>query len=81
MYAKDSLSRPCPTQALLPAKAHRTLSQERFCPSIFCFTGDITVQRLSSQAEVWLLTDERDGHSWVMMGADPVCPHCGTTLR
>jgi hypothetical protein len=66
---------------MVSAKSNRTEEQARFCPSVFCFTGDITVQRLSSKAEVWLLTDEREGHTWVMMGSEPVCPHCGTTLR
>lgn len=54
--------------------------ERRFCPSIFCFTDEIIVRRVSPKAEVWMLTDESDDRSWMMMGGEPVCPHCGTTL-
>ncbi|HMN27738.1 MAG TPA: hypothetical protein PKE45_06230 [Caldilineaceae bacterium] len=54
--------------------------ERRFCPSIFCFTDEIVTRRISPSAEVWLLTDETDDRSWMMMGAQPTCPHCGTTL-
>lgn len=55
-------------------------SEQHFCPSMFCFTDELTVRRIS-QAAVWLITDEQEGNSWVMMGDKPVCPHCGTVLR
>ncbi|RIK40822.1 MAG: hypothetical protein DCC55_13780 [Chloroflexi bacterium] len=54
--------------------------ERRFCPSIFCFTDEIVIRRVSPKAEVWLLTDESEDRSWMMMGGEPVCPHCGTTL-
>jgi hypothetical protein len=47
---------------------------------MFCFTDEIVVRRVSPKAHVWLLTDEQDDHAWLMMGSEPVCPHCGTTL-
>jgi hypothetical protein len=54
--------------------------QRRFCPSIFCFTDELVVQRVSQKADVWLLSDEHEERSWLMIGEKPVCPHCGTTL-
>jgi hypothetical protein len=63
-------------------RAHtaQTASERRFCPSMFCFTDEIVVRRVTAKADVWLLTDETDDHSWMMMGGEPTCPHCGTTL-
>jgi hypothetical protein len=55
-------------------------TERRFCPSMFCFTDEIVVRRVSPKAQVWLLTDEQDDHTWLMMGQEPVCPHCGTML-
>jgi hypothetical protein len=60
--------------------AHKTQEERRFCPSMFCFTDEIVVRRVSTKADVWLLTDETDDRSWMMMGSEPTCPHCGTTL-
>lgn len=54
--------------------------EAHFCPSMFCFTDELSVRRISRVA-VWLITDEQEGNSWVMMGDEPVCPHCGTVLR
>lgn len=61
-------------------KAIQPKSDYRFCPSMFCFTDEISVRRVSAKADVWLLTDEGDAQSWLMMGSEPVCPHCGTQL-
>jgi hypothetical protein len=61
-------------------KAIQPQADSRFCPSIFCFTDEISVRRVSAKADVWLLTDEGDAQSWLMMGSEPVCPHCGTRL-
>jgi hypothetical protein len=73
------------TTGSLPAPAVQKLVQpridRRFCPSMFCLTDEIIVRRIAKQAQVWLLTDEREEHSWLMMGDTPVCPHCGTRLR
>jgi hypothetical protein len=62
-------------------KAARPQEEQRFCPSMFCFTDEITVRRISAKAAVWLLTDESEDRSWLAMGEQPVCPHCGTILR
>jgi hypothetical protein len=71
------------TDVLYPAETRtsRSLREDRrFCPSMFCFTDEIVIRRVSAQADVWLLTDEIDERSWMMMGAEPTCPHCGTKL-
>ena len=62
-------------------KTTRPQEEQRFCPSMFCFTDEITVRRISTKAAVWLLTDESEDRSWLAMGEQPVCPHCGTALR
>lgn len=49
-----------------------------FCPSIFCFTDEIVARRVNDK--VWLLADETTDQAWLMMGEQPTCPHCGTTL-
>jgi hypothetical protein len=67
-------------QALVTPKAVQTKAERRFCPSMFCFTAEIIVRRVSRKAEVWLLTDDREEHSWLMLGSEPTCPHCGTLL-
>jgi hypothetical protein len=61
-------------------KPGQTNSACRFCPSMFCFTDEIVVRRVSNKAGVWLLMDEVEGHSWLMIGEKPTCPHCGTML-
>jgi hypothetical protein len=62
------------------AKPAQSQSEHRFCPSMFCFTDEIVVRRVATQANVWLLMDEVEGHSWLMIGDKPTCPHCGTML-
>jgi ribosomal protein S27AE len=66
------------TAATLPAS--KVQEQRRFCPSMFCFTDEVVVRRVSPHAQVWLLTDEVEERSWMMMGGEPTCPHCGTAL-
>lgn len=51
-----------------------------FCPNMYCLTDELVVYRVSAKALVWLLTDEQANLSWLMMGNDPICPHCGTSL-
>ena len=61
-------------------KAHHAKPEYRFCPSMFCFTDEIIVQRVSPQADVWVLTDVIEDHAWFTVGEAPTCPHCGTVL-
>jgi hypothetical protein len=67
-------------QTMATPKKVRKNAERRFCPSMFCFTDEIIVRRVSLKAAVWLLTDELDDRSWLMMGNEPICPHCGTLL-
>lgn len=58
----------------------RSLTKRCFCPGTSCFTDEMVVRRVSSQSDIWLLTDEIDNQSWLMKAEVPVCPHCGSTL-
>lgn len=69
------VTKSAPNRPIRPAKP-----EPRFCPSIFCFTDEIMVQRVSPQADVWVLTDIVEDHAWFTMGETPTCPHCGTVL-
>lgn len=62
-------------------KAIKRWEERRFCPSISCLTDEIVVRQVSAQNQVWLLTDENEESTWLSMGEQPVCPHCGTALR
>ena len=68
------------TQSASSRNPHQSKPEQRFCPSMFCFTDEIIVQRVSPQADVWVLTDVVEDHAWFMMGEAPTCPHCGTVL-
>jgi transposase len=68
------------TKSAPSRKTSHNTQEQRFCPSMFCFTDEILVQRISAQADVWVLTDAVEDHAWFMMGEAPTCPHCGTVL-
>jgi hypothetical protein len=55
-------------------------TERRYCLSVDCFTDEVLVRSVSSHKDVWLLTDELDGNSWLMQAKTPVCPYCGSTL-
>lgn len=55
-------------------------AEHRFCPGMTCFTDEVSVRRVSSHTDVWLLTDESQETSWLMKAKTPVCPSCGATL-
>jgi ribosomal protein S27AE len=80
MYTSPTLDIAIAPRTSAPAKASKVQEQRRFCPSMFCFTDEVVVRRVSPHAQVWLLTDESDDRSWMMMGGEPTCPHCGTAL-
>ena len=68
------------TQSAPSRNRRQSKPEQRFCPSMFCFTDEIIVQRVSPHADVWVLTDVVEDHAWFMMGEAPTCPHCGTVL-
>jgi hypothetical protein len=80
MYINSEVEPSRFVQAVVARKVVQKSSEHRFCPSMFCFTDEIMVRRIATKADVWLLTDEREDHSWLIMGSEPVCPHCGTVL-
>ncbi|MCX6043583.1 MAG: hypothetical protein NT075_00610 [Chloroflexi bacterium] len=61
-------------------KTNQHQPEQRFCPSTSCFTDEISVQRISPQANVWVLTDPVEDQAWFTMGEAPTCPHCGAVL-
>ena len=73
--ARATVTKSAPSRPSQPVKP-----EPRFCPSMFCFTDEIMVQRVSPQADVWVLTDTIEDHAWFIMGETPTCPHCGTVL-
>lgn len=55
-------------------------TQSYFCPNSACLADEISAHAASSFANVWLVTDEEIGSSWLMMSDKPTCPQCGSTL-
>ncbi|MBX3011007.1 MAG: hypothetical protein KF832_05845 [Caldilineaceae bacterium] len=51
-----------------------------FCPNSTCLADELVVRTATSYADVWLVTDEEIGSSWLMKATKPSCPHCGSTL-
>ena len=68
------------SKSKLSRKTNQHQPEQRFCPSTSCFTDEISVQRISPQANVWVLTDNVEDQAWFTMGETPTCPHCGTVL-
>jgi hypothetical protein len=58
----------------------KSVIQSYFCPNSACLADDISAHAASSFANVWLVTDEETGSSWLMMSDKPTCPQCGSTL-
>jgi len=80
MLLTASLKQPSATLNTT-APAWRISVEDRwFCPSMFCFTDEITARRVNPNTDAWLLSDETTNQNWFMMGEQPTCPHCGTTL-
>jgi len=55
-------------------------TQSYFCPNSACLADEISAHAASSYANVWLVTDEEIGSSWLMMSDKPTCPQCGSAL-
>ncbi|MCE7982818.1 MAG: hypothetical protein DYG89_16675 [Caldilinea sp. CFX5] len=58
----------------------RSVTKSYFCPNSACLADEISAHAASSFANVWLVTDEEIGSSWLMMADKPTCPQCGSTL-
>ena len=56
------------------------MDQAYFCPNLACFTDEVAVRPASSYANVWLVTDEEVGKTWLMVAPQPTCPHCSGRL-
>lgn len=58
----------------------KAVNKRCFCPNSACLADEVSVRATSSYSNVWLVTDEEIGSSWLMMAPKPSCPHCGSTL-
>lgn len=58
----------------------KAATQTYFCPNSACLADEISAHAASSFANVWLVTDEEIGSSWLMMSDKPTCPQCGSIL-
>lgn len=74
--AKPALVRE---KAVLFGRA-KAVTQTYFCPNSACLADEISAHAASSFANVWLVTDEEIGSSWLMMSDKPTCPQCGSAL-
>ncbi|HRW03464.1 MAG TPA: hypothetical protein P5121_00110 [Caldilineaceae bacterium] len=59
---------------------HKAVDKPYFCPNLSCLSDDLAVRSASSFRNVWLVTEEASGATWLMMAEKPSCPHCGSTL-
>lgn len=68
-----------PEKSFMPARTKAT-NKSCFCPSSTCLADEVSIRAASSFPNVWLVTDEEVGTSWLMIAEKPSCPHCGSTL-
>lgn len=59
---------------------HKAEDKAYFCPNLSCLSDDLTARSASSFRNVWLVTEELTGATWLMKAEQPSCPHCGSTL-
>ncbi len=68
-----------PEKAFTPGRT-KVNNKSCFCPSSTCLADEVSIRSASSFPNVWLVTDEEMGTSWLMIAEKPGCPHCGATL-
>ena len=56
-------------------------AQRLVCQEHWCGRGAWLVQRDAQLPNVWPVTHATEGGTWSVAATDPICPHCGTTLR
>ena len=54
---------------------------QRFCLNKGCASRTWLVQAHEEIPELWVIAEGADGSSWCIAATEPVCPHCGSTLR
>lgn len=68
-----------PEKAFMPGRT-KAKNKSCFCPNSACLADEVLIRTASSFPNVWLVTDEEVGTSWLMIAETPSCPHCGSTL-
>lgn len=58
----------------------KAISKRYICLNSTCLAAEVSVRPATSYVNVWLVTDEELGRSWLMMAPKPCCPHCGSSL-
>jgi hypothetical protein len=58
----------------------KVANKSYFCPTSTCLADELSARSTSSFSNVWLVTDEDMGSSWLMVAEKPSCPHCAATL-
>lgn len=67
-------------EALIAPERIAVVDRAYFCPNLACFTDEVAVRPASSYANVWLVIDEEADKTWLMVAAQPTCPHCAGKL-
>ncbi len=68
-----------PEKAFLSGRT-KAINESCFCPNSACLSDEVSIRTASSFPNVWLVTDEEIGSSWLMIAEKPSCPHCNSTL-
>jgi len=58
----------------------KAATKSYFCPNSACLADELSARSTSSFSNVWLVTDEDMGSSWLMVAEKPSCPHCTSIL-
>jgi len=67
-------------EAVVVWPRHQAEDQHYFCPNLSCLSDDLSARPATSFRNVWLVTEEMSGSTWLMKAEKPSCPHCTATL-
>ena len=81
MYHQTTITSKATAKSILRRPASATPADRHFCVNESCLSDEVSVRKVSSFNNVWLVTDTTDNTSWLMNMETPVCPCCGSNLR
>ena len=81
MYHQTSTTAKPTTKRKANRAATASLMDRQYCLNESCLSDEVSVRKVSSFSNVWLVTDITDNTSWLMNMETPVCPCCGSNLR
>ena len=81
MYHQATITTKPATKNNTKRAATTPSSERHFCVNESCLSDEVSVRKVSSFNNVWLVTDTTDNTSWLMNMETPVCPCCGSNLR